>query len=186
MNEKEWVKSIIPSIETEIQKKKKQLFVRDGIDLPYAYEVTSYSDQGPEQPRSTVFETDILIGEYRDNGTWIPRVVIEVKLGGVTTHDAITYSQKAMAHKNVHPYLRYGILIGNIKNIPGRLVRHGQNFDFMQTWDTMMPTTSQIIAFTKILIIEVKTSVAMENLIFHSRIREVEKPSLIHRMTKII
>ncbi|GAB4286004.1 MAG: hypothetical protein Kow0081_4020 [Candidatus Dojkabacteria bacterium] len=61
---------------------------------------------------------------------------IEAKINSVTTHDAITYSQKAQTHKNVHSYLRYGILIGNRKDyaLPGRLFRHGQHFDFMLSW----------------------------------------------------
>ncbi|GAI54911.1 unnamed protein product, partial [marine sediment metagenome] len=57
---------------------------------------------------------------------------IEGKINSVTTHGAITYSQKASTHKNVHPYLRYGILLGNRKHypLPGRLFRHGAYFDF--------------------------------------------------------
>ena len=46
-------------------------------------------------------------------------------MGGVTTHDALTYSTKAATHKHVHPYLRYGFLAGGIQTIPGRLIKHG-------------------------------------------------------------
>ncbi len=53
--------------------------------------------------------------ESRDRGDrWKPRVVVEAKLGKVTTNDAITYSQKASTHRAVHPYLRYGIMLGDL------------------------------------------------------------------------
>ncbi len=42
--------------------------------------------------------------------------------GSITTHDVITYSHKAATHRQVHPYLRYGILWVEENNIlPGRL-----------------------------------------------------------------
>jgi hypothetical protein len=51
------------------------------------------------------YQTDLLISERLDDGEdWTPRVVVEFKLGSVTTHDALTYSAKAATHKNVHPY----------------------------------------------------------------------------------
>ena len=31
---------------------------------------------------------------------WKPRVVVEAKLGSITTHDAITYNQKAATHRD--------------------------------------------------------------------------------------
>jgi hypothetical protein len=66
---------------------------------------------------------------------WKPQIIIEGKLNSVTTHDTITYSQKAATHRNVHPFLRlrYVILIGNRKYFPllGRLFRHRAHFDFM-------------------------------------------------------
>ena len=64
---------------------------------------------------------------------WVPRVVVEFKLG-FTTHDALTYSAKAATHKNIHPYLRYGVVIARGKAreaISSKMMRHGHNFDFM-------------------------------------------------------
>ena len=76
-------------------------------------------------------ETDLLVFEKTD--IIKPRIIIESKINSVTTHDAITYIYKAQTHKNVTPYIRYGIMLGNRKHypLPGRLFRHGTNFDFM-------------------------------------------------------
>jgi hypothetical protein len=52
----------------------------------------------------------------------------------VSAHDALTYSAKAATHKTVHPYVRYGIVIGQSQEgLPRRLIWHGDHFDFMAT-----------------------------------------------------
>jgi hypothetical protein len=92
------------------------------------------SDTGePIRGRGTGFEQDILVFEQKTIGstTIIPRVIIEVKYGRVTTHDAIVYSYKAECIKRVYPFCRYGMIIGNATNVPGRVLRHGRNFDFV-------------------------------------------------------
>ena len=139
MNEREWVKSIIEEIEKSLKPFNSKLRVTDGLRLPYASEVLSYNDNEPEHQNFIGYETDILIFEQIDETRWKPRIIVEAKINSVTTHDAITYSQKAQSHKNVHPYLRYGILIGNRKDypLPGRLFRHGQHFDFMLSWKSL-------------------------------------------------
>ncbi|MEK7407496.1 MAG: hypothetical protein AAB225_20655, partial [Acidobacteriota bacterium] len=61
----------------------------------------------------------------------IPRIVAEVKFGGVTTHDVIVYAEKADRIRRVYPYLRYGFVLGGLGHIPGRVLRLGQRFDFI-------------------------------------------------------
>jgi len=72
------------------------------------------------------FETDILI-----RSDSIPLVVVESKISDPTTHDILTYSAKAAKHKEVYPWLRYGLLIRSDR---GRIVRrffiHNTSFDF--------------------------------------------------------
>jgi hypothetical protein len=87
----------------------------------------------PMRGRGTGFEQDILVYEERSEGntTIIPRVIIEVKFESVTTHDAIVYSYKAECIKRIYPFCRYGMVIGGSKSIPGRVLRHGRNFDFI-------------------------------------------------------
>jgi len=71
------------------------------------------------------FQTDILIKKGK-----LPIVAIETKSGGLSTHDILTYSTKAMKHKEIYPYLRYGLIVGNLKKIPNRFFIHNQGFDF--------------------------------------------------------
>ncbi len=58
------------------------------------------------------YEVDLLIKEKRDTYS-IPKLIIESKYGKITTHDTITYSNKAKTHKDLYSGLRYGLMIGN-------------------------------------------------------------------------
>jgi hypothetical protein len=80
------------------------------------------------------FEQDVLIYERPDDSDKVPvvpRVVVEVKFNGVTTHDAIVYSEKARRIRTVYPYIRYGMVLGGLQKIPGRVLRLGHGFDFI-------------------------------------------------------
>ena len=116
----------------------------------------------------------MLISELFDGG-WIPRVVIECKIDAVTTHDALTYSAKAATHKHVHPYLRYGILIGEMHCVPSRLVHHGTQFDFMAAWAGDKPASGELKAFIDVLREEVRASRLLEQLM------KTHKFKLLHR-----
>ena len=78
------------------------------------------------------FSRIFLLGSKANGQTSIvPRVCIEVKFEGVSTHDAIVYSAKAARLRTVYPYLRYGLVLGCFADIPLRVLRHGQEFDFI-------------------------------------------------------
>jgi len=98
--------------------------VRMGIDI----------DSGePIRGGGKGFEQDVLIYECpeSDGLRVVPRVVAEVKFNGVTTHDAIVYNEKARRIRTVYPYVRYGLILGGLQKIPGRVLRLGQGFDFI-------------------------------------------------------
>ena len=59
----------------------------------------------------------------------LPRVVIEFKTG-LTTHDILTYSTKARRHKQIYPYLRYGLLASRERCITGKFFTHNEALDF--------------------------------------------------------
>lgn len=183
MTEREWVKTIIRKIETLLRKSYENLRVVDGFRLPYSSEILSYNDNNPKMQNFISYETDILILEQLNNKEWKPRIIIETKINSVTTHDAITYSQKAQSHKNVHPYLRYGILIGNRKHhpLPGRLFRHGQHFDFMQSWKTFVADENEWSMLINILKSEYEASLFLDEIIFNSRSHNREKYTLLHK-----
>jgi hypothetical protein len=138
MTESEFTKEIVACISARITDAK----VGSGISVLYEMPIDDDgvvqmgvdTDSGePIRGRGTGFEQDILVYEQKTigNTTVIPRVIVEVKYGRVTTHDAIVYSYKAECIKRVYPFCRYGMIIGDAKNIPGRVLRHGRSFDFV-------------------------------------------------------
>jgi hypothetical protein len=145
--ERDWVEAVKKDIEVAL--KQQAIIVVTGFRLPYAFQVASYRGKSDElatddpEPMRNEYQTDLLVAERLEGSkSWIPRVVIEFKFGSVTTHDALTYSAKAATHKNVHPYLRYGFVIGAYEGqVPIRLIRHGQSFDFMVTLASTKLTT---------------------------------------------
>lgn len=105
------------------------------------------------------FEQDVLIWEAVDGPqtSIIPRVSIELKLNGVSTHDAIVYSEKARRLRAIYPYARFGLVLGNIPNIPGRVLRLGNEFDFI--FALQFPFAQrEIAALRKLLIKEAALS----------------------------
>jgi hypothetical protein len=109
--------------------------------------------------KGTGFEQDILVYEEKSKGstTIIPRVIAEVKYGRVTTHDAIVYSYKAECIKRIYPFCRYGMILGGMKTIPGRVLRHGRAFDFIVTliYPFLLEQTSEV---SEIFLSELETS----------------------------
>ncbi len=185
MNEKSWSNSIVGKIQKAVDRlpsNESKLVVKSGQRLPYAYEILKYADQEPEVTK-TVYETDLLIYEQWPDRAWKPRLIIEVKINSVNTHDAITYSQKASAHKTVHPYLRYGILLGNRKHyaLPGRLFRHGAYFDFMLSWKTFSPSRDEFNNLVDLIRSEIETSRNLERIIFDSRNQNRKRYTSLHR-----
>ena len=90
-------------------------------------------DHEPTRGGGTGFEQDLLVFERRVTGDTavIPRVSVELKFGSVTTHDSIVYSEKARRIRALYPYIRYGLILGDLASIPGRTLRLGAEFDFV-------------------------------------------------------
>lgn len=57
-------------------------------------------------------------------------VIIETKWGKFSTHDVLTYSTKALKHKETYPYIRYGLVVGGKNKIDKRFFTHNVGFDF--------------------------------------------------------
>jgi hypothetical protein len=161
INESQWVESIKDFLlsanlgdNIKVETKRK---------LPYANEITQYDlDFNPCEQQNKEFETDLLI--YEENQQIIiPRIVVEAKLN-ITTHDAITYSNKAQSHKNITPFLRYGIMASGNNSLPPRLFRHGSNFDFMICFKNEKLTESEEESFVELLKKELSYSKQLENI----------------------
>jgi hypothetical protein len=94
----------------------------------------------------------------------IPRVVLEFK-SGISTHDVLTYSAKARKHKEVYPYLRYGLVASNVAVVPERFFIHNEALDFFAALKDTEPTQLQDF-FSDLIQREVKTSKKLEEIAF--------------------
>ena len=113
---------------------------------------------------NSAFQTDLCVFEKKNENVSIPRVVMEFKTS-ITTHDVLTYSAKATKHKQVYPYLRYGIIASAEATVPGRLFTHNESLDFCAAVDGL--DDSQLKAFfEKLLAQEVETSRQLEKIAF--------------------
>ena len=183
MKENDWTKSLCDII------KARGLGGNIYIDvlkkIPYAFEVSAFNEDwniDEESLCETSFETDLVVYEKRDKKI-IPRVIIESKVGTVTTHDAITYSHKAMYHKNVIPFVRYGIMLGAREKypLPGRLFRHGTNFDFLFSFVDYQPTDKELDIFIEMLKKEILYSHKIEEILFNSRSRSRKRYYMLQK-----
>jgi hypothetical protein len=92
-------------------------------------------------------------------------LIVEVKLNRVTTHDAIVYSEKARRIRKIYPYVRYGLLLGGMEVIPGRVLRLGEAFDFIHTVGNP-PTAEELQILHDLLVDEVKVSEDLTAVLF--------------------
>ncbi len=85
----------------------------------------------PRKPSrgQSAFQTDLCIFEEVEPEILIPRVVTEFKQS-ITTHDVLTYSAKARRHKQIYPYLRYGLVASGESVVPTRFFRHNEALDY--------------------------------------------------------
>lgn len=185
MTENEWTTFVQALLNDKLVNE--SLEVRALGKLPYAMEVRHYRGKSPEPPETMDYQTDLMIVENGPDSTWKPRLIIELKVRTVTTHDAITYSQKAFSHKSVHPYLRYGILTADRRHypLPGRLYRHGVYFDFMASWVGYEPTEDELQGLVSIIRDEVEASRSLEEIIYNSRSRSRAHFTYLHRPLKL-
>ena len=127
-----------------------------GVDLDSGY---------PIRGKGKGFEQDIVIYRELENAhtAIIPYIIAEVKYQSVTTHDAIVYSKKAEKIRSVYPYVRYGLILGNFHSIPGRVIRHGESFDFITA--IQYPFSEESVEeLRKLLLNELHTSENMESI----------------------
>jgi hypothetical protein len=169
--EREWVETVKVSISEAFTSQ--GLTVETQRRLPYAVYVSGYTDVrggmaavGHDKIESPGYQTDLLIAERASKSQdWVPRVAVEFKLGSITTHDALTYSAKAATHKSIHPYLRYGIVVGRHPGaVPRRLMRHGHQFDFMLTLDSERLSRDDSANLVRLLEEEVAASCSLSAL----------------------
>jgi hypothetical protein len=144
------------------------LSIRRGAAL--LYEVTVDNNLAltvdPKNPvrGDSAFQTDLCVFEAKSDKVMLPRVVMEFK-GKITTHDVLTYSAKARKHKQVYPYLRYGVVVSDIPTVPRRFFVHNEALDFIAA---LSGTTGNELTrfFAQLLEQEVEASRCLENIAF--------------------
>ena len=168
MKENDWTQRICDKLKKDLVG---NLQVETLRKLPYENTISGYggANWNPQYTDPSLFETDLVV--YETVGEIIkPRVIVEAKIKKVTTHDAITYSYKAQRHKEITPYLRYGIMLGDRGDfsLPVRLFKHGANFDFMFSFEEEKPTDKEWNAFLEMIESEVGYSRQIENMLSES------------------
>jgi len=112
--------------------------VKEKVNLVYWVMIDRNLEYRPRDPKNPergirggkyAFQTDIAVGKEKSGG-FLPLVVIEVKYEGFTTHDVLAYSEKALKHKAIYPYVRYGLVDGGEDYIPLKFFVHNVGLDF--------------------------------------------------------
>ena len=128
MNETEFTEKLKDELQNELGSNIKVERNKNLIYKVIVNDEFKYEPNDPKEPKrgSYAFQTDLLV----TNTGGLPLVVIEIKYGGFTTHDVLTYSIKAQRHKEIYPYLRYGLVVGGENKIYNRFFTHNIGFDF--------------------------------------------------------
>lgn len=184
MTEKEWTAIMAGHLRDALNETPYwECQIEVGRRIPYGFEILSYNDDNYPDSKVSMYQTDLVIMERDEDQLWKPRIIIEAKIKSINTHDAITYSQKAISHKTVHPYLRYGIMLGDRQQyaLPGRLYRHGAHFDFMISFVSDQPSEAEIDRFVKIIGSEIDASRKLEKIIYESRRGDRDRYTMLHK-----
>ena len=142
-NEKEATEILRDAIQQFLQnnsKLKNKYDVKIGYNVCYKAKINGYTKDGeaifePSLGKKYKYQTDLCILRIEKNNDYeifIPEIIIEVKFQSYTSHDIITYSEKALNHKELHPYLKYGFIVINPedKKLQPRFFAHNYGFDF--------------------------------------------------------
>ncbi|MDR1996013.1 hypothetical protein [Azonexus sp.] len=113
---------------------------------------------------SSAFQTDLCLFEVKSEDVLLPRVVLEFKTT-ITTHDVLTYSAKAAKHKQIYPYLRYGLVAENERNVPRRFFIHNEAMDFCLSLHGLSDE-ERASAFCRLLTQELNCSYQLEHAVF--------------------
>ncbi len=129
MRESEFRREIAEFLEKELPNYR----VREHQNLLYQVVVNERFEFEPNTPLNPrrgnhAFQADIVIVRENNN---LPLVVLETKYKSLSSHEVITYSTKAIKHKEIYPYIRYGLVLGGKEFIDKRFFTHNIGFDFV-------------------------------------------------------
>ena len=146
------------------------LVVKRGAPLLYQVTVDNRLNvtSDPKNPRraKSAYQTDLCVFERLADGVELPRVVLEFKTS-FTTHDVIIYSTNARRHKQIYPYLRYGMVASSLRNVGGRLFNHNESLDFCAAVAGLGDDELRSF-FADLIVAEVEASRRLESIFFGS------------------
>ncbi len=156
---------------------KRSLLYAVSFDDEGALQLGQDSNLEPTRGGGTGFEQDLLLFERASGGATsiIPRVSVELKFGGVSTHDSIVYSEKARRIRAIYPFVRYGLILGGLTHIPGRTLRLGTEFDFVVAMPTPIREAG-LNRLAKVLRVELRLSCKLSDVL-----RGRDKVAALHR-----
>lgn len=175
LNEDALVRLIVEIAEEVI---KPPLSIERGQPLLYRITVDNrlevrVSASHPRRGQSA-FQTDLCVFEQvaPNEGAAVvklPRVVLEFKTG-LSTHDLLTYSAKARKHKEIYPYLRYGLIVGRETKVHGKFFIHNESLDFLLAISSLLTDKAALQhAVCGLLQEEIRASRILEEVIFNKR-----------------
>jgi hypothetical protein len=161
---------------------KKRLLYAAPFDDEGRLELGQNSKREPVRGGGTGFEQDLLVHEEFPDGdtSVVPRVVVELKFGSISTHDSIVYSEKARRIRQLYPYIRYGLVLGGLAAIPGRTLRLGAEFDFIAALPTPIREPA-LVRLAKLLRGELTVSRHLSSILKGKRPVALFHRSLVHR-----
>lgn len=165
--EDNWTSKIRELLEKELDNNRYEVVCFEKV--PYSIFINSYSENNADF-NIMRYEVDLIIKEKRGNQS-IPKLIVESKYRKITTHDTITYNNKAKAHKDLYSGLRYGLMIGNSneKGVSPRIIQHGNEFDFMMVFQNDEPTEKEWNTFVEVVKKNLIISNKLENIITDRR-----------------
>lgn len=109
----------------------------------------------------SAFQTDLCIFEEVEEDVRLPRVVLEFK-ATMGTHDVLTYSAKARKHKQIYPYLRYGIIVGREQKVAAKFFIHNESLDFCCAAATYIAESTLGAMLEDLILAEIRSSKVLE------------------------
>ncbi len=183
-SETQWVAGLVKLISDHlgmVYATGEPLVVEADFNLAAGYQILDYSKKSA---RHTVLfhKADLLVYEQH-NARWTPRVAMECKYGELSSKEALAYNARAEQFKSVHPYLRYGLLIGGFDglSLPVRVLKHGANFDFIVAWEGPEPKGVTRERLGAIIVAEVDASRVLTSLVLKSGVAAMGPVRMIHR-----
>lgn len=185
-SEAEWMGSLVSllseHLSTVFPEGESAMRVESGVNLAAGYQILDYAEKSARH--SVLFhKADLLVREEGTGGRWTPRVAMECKYGELNSKEALAYNARAEQFKSVHPYLRYGLLIGGYDglSLPVRVLKNGANFDFIIAWEGAEPRGLTRDRLGAIVVAEIDASRVLSTLLLKEGGAVMGPVRMIHR-----